>query len=134
MRVERKSQRQRRYGPGGQGDRTLCDAERGCQGSDLGGDEDDDRRTPGHITLNVLARMNEHGDDRVVGPSYKVVQGKTYHMKIERHGATITAWADDHELAKLTDANPLTGPGHDHFAFNDWQSELWFDNLRIEAL
>jgi hypothetical protein len=85
-------------------------------------------------TLNVLARMNEHGEDRVVGPSYKVVQGKTYHMKIERRGATIKAWANDHELAKLTDANPLTGPGHDHFAFNNWQSELWFDNLRIDSL
>jgi hypothetical protein len=85
-------------------------------------------------TLNVLARMNEHGDDRAVGPSYKVVQGKTYHMKIERRGATITAWVDDHELAKLTDPNPLTGPGHDHFAFNNWQSELWFDNLRIDPL
>jgi hypothetical protein len=85
-------------------------------------------------SLNVLARMNEHGDDRVVGPSYKVVQGKTYHMKIERRGATLRAWVDDHELAHMTDPKPLEGPGHDHFAFNNWQSELWFDNLRIEAL
>ena len=85
-------------------------------------------------SLNVLARMNEHGDDRAVGPSYKVVQGKTYHMKIERRGATIRAWVDDHELAHMTDPKPLEGPGHDHFAFNNWQSELWFDNLRIEAL
>jgi hypothetical protein len=85
-------------------------------------------------SLNVLARMNEHADDRAVGPPYKVVQGKTYHMKIERRGATITAWVDDHELAKMTDPNPLEGLGHDHFAFNNWQSELWFDNLRIESL
>jgi hypothetical protein len=85
-------------------------------------------------SLNVIARMNEHGDDRAVGPPYKVVQGKTYHMKIERRGATIRAWVDDHELAKLTDPNPLSGPGHDHFAFNNWESELWFDNLRIDAL
>ena len=85
-------------------------------------------------SLNVIARMNEHGDDRVVGPPYKVVQGKAYHMKIERRGATIRAWVDDHELAKMTDPNPLSGPGHDHFAFNNWESELWFDNLRIDAL
>jgi hypothetical protein len=85
-------------------------------------------------SLNVLARMNEHGDDRAVGPPYKVVQGKTYHMKIERRGATITAWVDDHELAKMTDPNPLEGAGHDHFGFNNWQSELWFDKLRIESL
>jgi hypothetical protein len=85
-------------------------------------------------SLNVIARMNEHGDDRVVGPPYKVVQGKSYHMKIERRGSTITAWADDHELAKMTDPKPLSGPGHDHFAFNDWEAELWFDNVRIDAL
>lgn len=85
-------------------------------------------------SLNVLARMHEHGDDRVVGPPYKVVQGKTYHMKVERRGATIRAWVDDHELVKMTDPHPLEGPGHDHFAFNNWQSELWFDNLRIESL
>jgi hypothetical protein len=85
-------------------------------------------------TLNVIARLNEHGDDRVVGPPYKVVQGKAYHMKIERRGSTIEAWVDDHELAKMTDPKPLSGPGHDHFAFNDWEAELWFDNLRIDAL
>ncbi len=28
----------------------------------------------------------------------------------------------------------LSGPGHDHFAFNNWASDLWFDNLRITPL
>ena len=85
-------------------------------------------------TLNVIARMNEHGDDRVVGPPYKVVQGKTYRMKIERRGAMLRAWAGDHQLGVMRDPDPLEGPGHDHFAFNDWEAELWFDNLRIVAL
>jgi hypothetical protein len=85
-------------------------------------------------TLNVIARMNEHGDDRVVGPPYKVVQGKTYRMKIERRGGMLRAWVDDHELAAMNDPEPLEGPGHDHFAFNDWEAELWFDNLRITPL
>jgi hypothetical protein len=84
--------------------------------------------------LNVLARMDEHGDDRVVGPPHKVVQGKTYPMKIERRGATIKVWAGDRELLSMTDPNPLSGVGHDHFGFNNWQSELWFDNLRITPL
>jgi hypothetical protein len=85
-------------------------------------------------TLNLIARMDEHGDDRAVGPPYKVVQGKTYRMKIERRGATITFWVDGRELAKMTDPDPLEGSGHDHFAFNNWQSELWFDNLVITPL
>jgi hypothetical protein len=85
-------------------------------------------------TLNVIARMDEHGDDRAVGPPYKVVQGKTYRMKIERRGGMLRAWADGHQLAVLHDPDPLQGPGHDHFAFNDWEAELWFDNLKITAL
>jgi hypothetical protein len=84
--------------------------------------------------MNVLARLDEHGDDRVVGKPKKVVQGKTYHMKIERRGATIAAWVDGEELVSMTDPDPLEGPGHDHFAFNNWQAELWFDNLVIQPL
>jgi hypothetical protein len=87
-----------------------------------------------HNSLNVLARMNEHGDDRVVGPTYKLVPGQTYHMKIERRGATITAWADDQQLASLSDSAPLSGVGHDHFAFNNWLTALTFDKLRIRPL
>jgi hypothetical protein len=87
-----------------------------------------------HNSLNVLARMNEHGSDRAVGATYKVVPGRTYRMKIERRGATIGAWADDQKLASLTDSDPLAGLGHDHFAFNDWQAALSFDNLRIRPL
>lgn len=87
-----------------------------------------------HNQLNVLARLNEHGQDRQTGPRFPVEMGHTYHLKIERRGHTITAWADDHELVHLTDAEPLEGRGHDHFAFNDWEADVWFDNLRIHAL
>jgi hypothetical protein len=85
-------------------------------------------------SLNVLARLDEHGSDRVVGPKYPVESGRTYRMKIERRGKTIQAWADDHLLAKMEDPEPLEGRGHSHFAFNNWQSDLWFDNLRISPL
>lgn len=87
-----------------------------------------------HNSLNVLARLDEHGADRVVGPAHKVVPGKTYRMKIERHGATIKAWADAQSLGSLTDPQPLGGPGHDHFAFNNWSVPLTFDNFRITPL
>jgi Domain of Unknown Function (DUF1080) len=85
-------------------------------------------------SLNVLARMDEHGDDRVVGPAYKVVPGKTYPMKIERRGSTITAWVDGRKLVSMKDPDPLAGPGHDHFAINNWDAKLTFDNLRIKPL
>jgi len=87
-----------------------------------------------HNNLNVIARMNEHGQERVVGPKLTVEPGRTYHLKIERRGKTLTAWADDRELASFEDPAPLYGSGHDHFAFNDWAAPLTFDNLRIVAL
>jgi hypothetical protein len=85
-------------------------------------------------SLNIIARMDEHADDRVVGPRRKVVPGHKYHMKIERKGDTIKAWADDQLLAEMKDPNPLWGAGHDHFAINNWATEVYFDNLKITPL
>jgi hypothetical protein len=85
-------------------------------------------------TLNVIARMDEHGSDRAVGPRFPVVKGHTYHIKIERRGSVIEAWADGRSLARMDDPAPLEGRGHDHFAFNNWESDLWFDNLKITPL
>ena len=83
---------------------------------------------------NVLARMDEHGADRAVGSQRQVEMNKEYHFKIERKGDTITAWVDGQELVSLKDDEPLEGRGHDHFAFNNWQSDLYFDNLVITPL
>lgn len=84
--------------------------------------------------LNVLARLNEHGDDRVVGPARPVVVGHQYRMKIERRGNTLAAWADGDKLGEMVDGVPLRGKGHEYFSFNNWESDLWFDNLRITPL
>lgn len=85
-------------------------------------------------SANIIARMDEHADDRAVGPRRPVEQGHTYRLRIERRGNTITAWADDQELATMDDPSPLEGRGHDHFGFNNWESDLWFDNLTIRPL
>jgi len=85
-------------------------------------------------TRNVLARMDEHGDDRVVGQQKTVVQGQVYRLKVERRGETVTFFVDDELIATMEDDEPLEGRGHDHFAFNNWESDLWFDNLVIEPL
>lgn len=83
---------------------------------------------------NVLARMDEHGADRVVGAPRKVEAGRTYHFRIERVGQNLTVSVDDEVLLEMSDPEPLQGRGHDHFGFNNWQSDLWFDNLEITPL
>ena len=87
-----------------------------------------------HNTLNVIARMDEHGHDRAERRGTPVVAGQSYHMRIEREGSVVTSYVDDQQLVTLDDPSPLEGRGHDHFAFNDWQAELWIDNLRITPL
>lgn len=85
-------------------------------------------------TLNVLARMDEHAEDRVVGTPIRVRAHQTYHFVIERRGSLITVDVDGQRLMQLDDPEPLAGRGHDHFGFNDWSSDVTFDNLRIVPL
>lgn len=85
-------------------------------------------------SMNVLARMDEHGHDRVVGAKKKVEQGTTYRVTIERRGSLLTVQVDGEELMRLDDPEPLRGRGHDHFGFNDWEAKLAFDDLRITPL
>jgi hypothetical protein len=85
-------------------------------------------------TLNVIARMDEHGADRVVGPRRPVEPGRTYRLRIERKGKLVTVYLDGERLMQMKDDAPLEGRGHQYFAFNNWQSDLWFDNLVIEPL
>jgi hypothetical protein len=93
---------------------------------------------------HVLARLDEHAADR---PELKilpgdddprrqpVVRGRTYRLKLERSdGRTVRFWVDDVELLSVTDPLPLRGTGHDHFAFNDWETPVCFDRLLVEPL
>lgn len=93
---------------------------------------------------HVLARINEHAPDRpeivVDGESsdiraQPVEPDRTYHFKVERNdGKTVRWFVDDIELLTHTDPQPLAGAGHEHFAFNNWQVPVCFDNLKITPL
>lgn len=95
-------------------------------------------------SAHVLARLDEHKSDRLelkVDPDsddprqHPVSEGQTYHFKIERSdGATVRWFIDDIELHSLADPAPLSGPGHEHFAFNDWDVPVCFDNLVVVPL
>jgi hypothetical protein len=97
-----------------------------------------------HNKFHVLARINEHGNDRkeiTVDPNSDdprekpVVAGQGYHFKVERSdGKTVRWWIDGNEMLSYPDSAPLTGPGHDHFGFNDWDAKVCFDNVRVVVL
>jgi hypothetical protein len=97
-----------------------------------------------HNHFHVLARINEHASDR---PEIKiepgsdderarpVVAGQVYHFKVERaDGKTIRWWVGDMLMFSFADPQPLSGPGHDHFGFNDWEVPVCFDNVKVVPL
>lgn len=97
-----------------------------------------------HNTYHVLARLNEHAPGRPEIRVHRgsedlraqrVVAGARYHFKVERNDGKTLAWfVNDIEILSFSDRHPLTGPGHDHFGFNNWQAPVCFDNLKITPL
>jgi len=97
-----------------------------------------------HNKFHVLARLNEHGNDRkeiTVTPDSDdprekpVMTAQSYHFKVERaDGKTIKWWVDGNEMLSWTDPAPLAGVGHDHFGFNDWDVKVCFDNVKVVPL
>ncbi|HEX7451236.1 MAG TPA: hypothetical protein VF294_03085 [Polyangiaceae bacterium] len=95
-------------------------------------------------TMHVLARLDEHATARTelrVEPgetnprAQPVLPDRAYRFKIERtDGQTVRYFVDDVEILSLKDPHPLTGEGHEHFGFNDWQVPACFDNLTITPL
>ncbi|HWA76876.1 MAG TPA: hypothetical protein VG937_31295 [Polyangiaceae bacterium] len=95
-------------------------------------------------SLHVLARLDEHAQNRAelrLDPdaddprTAPVEPGRPYHFMIERRdGRTVRFSVDEVEILTLTDPSPLEGPGHEHFGFNDWETQVCFDNLDILPL
>ncbi len=83
---------------------------------------------------SIIARLDEHGRDRVADRSFKVKRGQTYRFRIERRGSRLDWFVDGRKFLTFDDAEPLRGPGHDRFGFSSWDSELFFDNLKIAPL
>lgn len=85
-------------------------------------------------SLSVIARRDEHSPNRIQSSALPVEPGRTYHWRIERKGSRLTWAIDGQPFLHLDDPAPLRGKGHDRFAFSSWDSQLFFDNLKIQAL
>jgi hypothetical protein len=95
-------------------------------------------------TYHVLARINEHGEDRKeltlrAGSedlrTAPVTPEKTYRFRVERSDGRTVQWSVDGKgILNFPDNEPLTGAGHEHFGYNDWDVRVCFDNLKITPL
>jgi len=84
--------------------------------------------------INAIARRNEHGDDRRTKNEPKVEADRRYHFTLTRQHGVLRWELDGQEILIYEDETPLVGPGQRHFAFNNWESRVRFDNLVVYAL
>jgi hypothetical protein len=95
-------------------------------------------------TSHAIARLNEHGNDRKIIKIDKtsddpreqpVTAGQVYHFKVERTDGKTVRWSvNGLEYLTFPDPQPLAGMGHDHFGFNDWETKVCFDNVKVTPL
>lgn len=82
--------------------------------------------------LNIIARLDEHGDDRLVGAQGRYVElERNYTLTIERTDQRVQWSIDGEPFITYDDPEPLRGEGHEYFGFNDWDSPVRFDNLKV---
>ena len=85
--------------------------------------------------VNVIARLDEHGDDRQIGAAgVQVEPGRVYRNQIVRTDGTLRWYVDGSLFLRYVDPAPLAGEGHDRFGFNNWNAPLAFDNVRVYDL
>ena len=83
-------------------------------------------------SLNIIARLDEHGDDRLEGAAnHRVERGRTYQFDVVRTDHRLRWYVDGELFLTYDDAEPLRGEQHRYFAFNNWETPLYFDDLRI---
>jgi len=82
---------------------------------------------------NALVRRDEHGGDKRIANRPRVEPGRRYHVVLTREDGQIRWELDGEELLTYDDPDPLVGPGHQHFAFGNWEARVRFDNLVVSA-
>lgn len=81
-------------------------------------------------TVSVIARLDEHGEDRLESPA-RAEKGRTHHWTLVRVSDTLRWYVDGTLVLEYHDEDPLRGR---YFGFNDWNSPVEFDNLKIFEL
>ncbi|MBK8482642.1 MAG: hypothetical protein IPL40_16010 [Proteobacteria bacterium] len=85
-------------------------------------------------SIAAIARLDEHGEDRVQRTDRPVTPNRTYHWTIVRQGDRLAWSIDGQPFLSFDDAAPLEGRRHAYLAFNNWASDCSFDNLQVIPL
>lgn len=83
-----------------------------------------------HNTVSVIARLDEHGEDRLESPA-RAEKGRLHRFTLVRVSDTLRWYLDGTLVLEYHDEDPLRGR---YFGFNDWNAPVEFDNLKIYQL
>lgn len=79
-------------------------------------------------SLDIVARLDEHGKDRKERASQAVEPSKTYRWAVARTGSTIHWFRDGAPFMTYDDDAPIAGR---FFGFNNWEANVYFDNVKV---
>jgi len=83
-------------------------------------------------SLSIISKLGEHDDAvKVKRQAPRVEPGRTYHWIITKRGGVLDWQIDGHPFLQYFDPEPLSGPGHEFFAFNNWETDVSYDNVKI---
>jgi hypothetical protein len=87
-----------------------------------------------HNQITTIARLDEHEAHRAqIRRSWE--KDRTYHWTVQRKdGHTVELYIDGEKILEYDDKDPLVGAKNDKMAFNSWESEVDYDDLKITPL
>jgi len=85
--------------------------------------------------VSVISRLHEHEKNRVEDRATRLSPNERYRVKVIRIGAKIWWFVNDDIFLAYYDPTPLTGAaGYRYLSLANWESEAFFDDLRIAAI
>lgn len=99
----------------------------------------DQRHQAGYIVIlggwnnsvSIIARLDEHGEDRLEAGQPVVTKGKVHHFTVLRTDGVLRWYVDGQPVLSYRDEDPIRGR---FFGFNDWAADVYFDNLQVFRL
>jgi hypothetical protein len=84
-------------------------------------------------SITTIARLDEHEKTRVEKRT-KWEKDRKYRWTVQRQGNELEFLVDGTKVLGYADKEPLYGPRNNQLAFTNWESDVYYDNLKITPL
>ncbi len=82
--------------------------------------------------ISTIARLDEHEKERIEKRPTECDPSAKHHFKIIRYNGKIEWFLDEKLYMERIDKEPLVGKRHNRFAFSNWMTDAYYDNLSIK--